>query len=215
MSKDDLKKIIDVRDGVVHVGYLTEQNTRQCLSSFLRFRDALYNELNVPPWERWETHVEFVQSLISDTLTAVERDVAEKLAAAKHRYEDLVAKIPPTEQASVFAARQAANVIALFGEEERTDQVYCPACGHENAVAAGKTEIDFEADHEPGDFPGEVITSAYAVRVLYPERMICGVCDFVLTTRDEVVTAGLDRSWAMDETVDPDEYIDEREYDYY
>ncbi|WP_343955354.1 hypothetical protein, partial [Nonomuraea longicatena] len=62
-----LEQLIDVRDGVVHAGYLSPANTREVLAAFLRFSNELYDEIKLEEPLRWSSHAELAASLIRDS----------------------------------------------------------------------------------------------------------------------------------------------------
>ena len=201
-----LNQLIDVRDGIVHVGYLTDDNTREALTAFLRYCNALYDELSIPAGERWNSHAELVRSLISQSLTEVEHEVQRKIGAAKNLVGELMAQIPKEEHGSVgFARQQRASLRRLPGE--RRVEVDCPACRDSDATCVGTTETEFGTYLEPGE-DGEDIVQRCAYRIFHARRLSCGVCELHLKNPDELKAAGLPISWTLDEEVPPSEYAD-------
>jgi hypothetical protein len=43
--RDELDDLINVRDGVIHVGYLAETDTRKILTAYLRYANGLFDEV--------------------------------------------------------------------------------------------------------------------------------------------------------------------------
>lgn len=204
-----LDQLIDVRDGVVHAGFLSANESRESLTAYLRYCNALYEELGVATDKRWGDRADLVESLISQSLSEVEHEVQRKMAAAKGRYAALMAQIPKDEQGTVSAARQHMAPVYIFSSEERAETVQCPACNDQEATCIGTTDIDFDVDAEPGDSPGESIFHAYAVRIFYGQRFVCGACELSLSNQDELKAAGIGSSWSLGEVVDPSEYADD------
>ncbi|ROO82922.1 hypothetical protein EDD29_0407 [Actinocorallia herbida] len=65
------KQLHDVRDGVVPVGLLDEAEARETLTAYLRLCNVIYDELNIAKEARWKSQEDYVESLISETLTAI------------------------------------------------------------------------------------------------------------------------------------------------
>ncbi|MEU8252312.1 hypothetical protein [Nonomuraea sp. NPDC048916] len=190
-----LDQLIDVRDGVVHVGYLDAAGTRHLLAVFLRFAHELYDALEVDPEERWGQHSELVDSLISQSLSDATHAVNRKIAAAKRRLGTLMAKIPESLQATIGDARQfTVNFVALapenMGKRLRNIHARCPACQHPEAGLLGRVEPEFALAHEPGPMEHieELLEEAL---VFYPERLICGSCELQLEGLDELGVVGI------------------------
>lgn len=201
-----LHRLIDVRDGIVHIGFLSDANTRESLIAFLRYSNALYDELDVSLNGRWGEHGELVHSLISQSLTEIEHEVQRKIAAAKVHHHELMAKIPTTRRQLVRYDKQRESyyTIDLLPGEERIVTIACPACNHAIANCTGVTEINFNADI-PGEGDTQII-SPYAFRLFRANRLVCGACELSLDNPDELKAAGMQTSWILDETVDPSEY---------
>jgi hypothetical protein len=202
-----LYRLIDVRDGIIHLGFLSDANTRESLTAFLRYSNALYDELGIPSDGRWGEHAGLVESLISQSLTEIEHEVERKISAAKISNHELMIKIPTTRREIVRYERQRSSyyTIALLTGEERIETIACPACAHTVANCVGSTEIDFDADVETGEDGSEII-HPYARRLFRANRLVCGACELNLDNPDELKAAGLHTSWILNETVDPSEY---------
>lgn len=116
----------------------------------LRFSNELYEALDLAPAEQWGLHKELVSSLIIESLSEIEREVQQKVAAAKIRITELLAMFPKEEHAFVLTARQARGLIHESEADEQIN-VTCPVCGDENALCLGEAEIRWEPDFEIGD----------------------------------------------------------------
>lgn len=176
--KDELDDLINVRDGIIHVGYLAEANTREILTAYLRFANALYEELEIPAGQRWGSHTELVNSLISQSLTEIEHQVQRKIAAAKRFFTELMDKLPEGEHEGVAAARQANYPPALNGEEW-PERINCPACNDAYATCIGVVETDYDPDVIVEDGYATVVGGG-AIYTLHARRLMCGCCTLQL-----------------------------------
>ena len=199
--KNDLAQLVDVRDGVVHVGYLSPNDTRGLLTTFLRYANELYDELKVDAGDRWGIHTELVDSLISQALTEIQRSVRERMAAAKLHITELLSKIPQAEQRTVMMARQAQIPFPLTTSTQRNKDATCPVCGDEFAIYIG--EPDYEPDYgmEADGQGGYTPYVAGMVCRLIVERFVCGACELRLDGPDELAAAGMKQ--AIENFVDP------------
>jgi hypothetical protein len=138
-----LYRLIDVRDGIIHLGFLSDANTHESLTAFLRYSNALYDELGIPPDERWGEHAGLVESLISQSLTEIEHEVERKIAAAKISNRELMIKIPAMRRGIVMYDRQRTSDYTLLAGEERVETIACPACAHEIASCIEVFSVTF------------------------------------------------------------------------
>ncbi|WP_188196636.1 hypothetical protein [Nonomuraea sp. SYSU D8015] len=208
VPQDQVRQLIDVRDGVVHVGYLEEKETQQILASYVRLSDRLFEELKVPATDRWGVHQELVESLVSETLHEVEKDVRRRMARAKRHFDDLMSKIPEEQHAAVIKARQANSWINHADGADYAD-VTCPACGDDGASCFGREDVDVSVDVEPDGEGGYHSYIDGAWRFLQAESFACGACGLQLHNPDELEAAGLEITIDMPEGDDED---DERPY---
>lgn len=196
-----LAQLIDIRDGVVHVGYLSGTSAREILTAFLRYSNELYDELRVDEGLRWGAHSHLVGSLISQSLTDIEHEVNRKLAAAKHRFDKLMEQIPEDERDRIRHARgiQSVASVHLFGDETRMEFTGCPVCDAEHAAYMGSIDVEWETDSEFGDNGDIVILGVLGTKTFHARRLNCGVCGLSLSSPDELRTAKLRTTWQLDE----------------
>ncbi|MBD2896213.1 hypothetical protein amrb99_51570 [Actinomadura sp. RB99] len=197
VTKDKLNHLVEVRDGVVHVGAFDATSTRELLTDFLRFSDEIYDKLNVPDEDRWGRHTVLVKSLVEQQWTEIEHEVHRKMTAALENLHDLTLLVPESEQAAVAEARQAvlAPLVHLqmgaTGESRTCELVACPACEHPGAVCAGRVREECEAPDQldPMDRADEVASPVEMW--LEPMGLICHVCRLTLSNADELRVAGI------------------------
>ncbi|MEU4511759.1 hypothetical protein AB0G05_19885 [Nonomuraea wenchangensis] len=197
--RTSLEQLIDVRDGVVHVGYLDPANTREILTAFVRFSNELYEKLQIEEDIRWGDHASLVTSLISESLSEIEHEVQRKVEAAKRRVGELMSKIPRSEQEAVGDARQAMAPIYSFlapepGVVDSPHRIYtpCPACNHPDASCLGYLEWDFEPLDRVKVGPLERLEDVIGQEEYFrPTDLVCGSCDLHLESADELQVVGI------------------------
>lgn len=192
-----LDQLIDVRDGVVHAGYLSPTNTREVLTVFLRFSNELYEELGVEELLRWADHSTLVASLISQSLSEIDHEVQRKITAAQQRLAKLMSSVPENQQVAVGDARQALTPSYAFFEPGHNTgetpierlQARCPACNHPGASLWGQIEWDsIERTKASPMAHREKEIEHY--ELFWPTRLFCGSCDLRLDSPDELEIAG-------------------------
>lgn len=205
--KKELDDLIDVRDGIVHVGFLAKANTREILTAYLRFANGLFDGLNVPADARWGSHTEMVNKLISQSLTEIEHEVERKIAAAKRFLGDLMENIPEEARESVGAARQAQWERTL-PEEDHEEEVTCPACKDKEAKCFGVIDTEYDPDVIVEEGHATVL-SVGAIHTMHARRLVCGICNLRLDTPDELKAAELETSWITED------YFEEPDFDHH
>ncbi|MEU8305024.1 hypothetical protein AB0C84_15835 [Actinomadura sp. NPDC048955] len=191
MTPERINDLINIRDGVVHTGFLDEKATKEILVAALRVSNELFEALSVPEHVRWGRHSDLVDSLISQSLNEIQRDVKHRMAAAKLRIEEILARIPEYERGSVMLARQA-QAFRVIMESERMAAVTCPVCGEENASYIGQVSYEPDEDVESDGEDGYNTTILGVTAYLKVSRFVCGCCELRLENRDELDAAGLE-----------------------
>jgi hypothetical protein len=196
VPKDLLHQLVEVRDGVVHVGYLSSASTVEILAAFLRFAEALHDELGTPERERWGDYFPLVDTLITQTLDAVALRVQRKLAVARRRYNDLTHGLSEEERKTFQLRRWSDSYRTRDGEPDDQQTVFidCPACGADHAYLRGDSQIDpkFGKYEEIDGHPAW--PEIYARFVITADGFMCPACDLLLDSTDEVKAAGLETS---------------------
>jgi hypothetical protein len=199
--KDHLYRLIEVRDGVVHAGHFNAANTREILTSFLRYSNEVYDELTVPDDDRWESHTNLVSRLITQNLSEVEHRVYRKIEAARNNYQNWIKRVPEHSKSTVNKTLSPGFSALLHRSKAAPDPnepiqvsapVECPACKQLSAVYLGHA-------HGTRRVPEDVIKAgAPTVESLYSSQayleikvLMCSICSLQLLGSDEIQTAGL------------------------
>ncbi|MFI6803040.1 hypothetical protein [Streptosporangium canum] len=198
-AKDPLDRLIEIRDGVVHIGSFSSVRTRELLTAFLRYANEAYDALNVLDEDRWGKRVGLVNTLIVQSLSEIEHEVHRKIEAARNNFRELMEKIPESEQASVADARQAAispvmydNLATGFNDTKiHAEYTTCPACSHTDAICIGAVQYEYDVPEKIG--PMEHIEEHVELVDIYlePRMLRCGVCGLELQEAEEITAANI------------------------
>ena len=140
VPRDLLGQLIDVRDGMVHVGSMSPSDIGELLTAFLRFSDELHDELGSERDGRWGEHTELVAALIIQAQSQAGQEAHQRIAVVRARFARL-AEIPVSDLASDVAARAAeAN-----GSTDFRKTVFCPACGWATPKMPGRMWMEVPA----------------------------------------------------------------------
>lgn len=182
----EIGKLIAIRNLTLHFGRGDKDSTRELLAAYLRLANELMDELKVPEDERWGEHTDLVDTLISKSLSEMERDIKQRFAAGKRRIASLREMVPETELDAVLKRRQA---MATWDMEEGEDwvDVQCPACERDDATSIGERVSHPDVDV---DVDGAYVSGGS--HSLYVNRFVCGACDLRLNSSEEVQAAGVE-----------------------
>lgn len=187
-DKDDLRLLIDMRNGVVHAAGDTEVEERM-LAAFTQQADALLNDLGRNREDFWGGQLSVVNELLKDASDKVKHRVNVRVAGAKAmirtRYE--------TEGQAMIHALQGVSKLTLLADNQRHHK--CPVCDS-FGVAAGTYDVDWEAgdwDKETGD-----VTNADAIVWFTADSFHCSVCGLRLDSQAEI-DACFDPVWEVED----------------
>ena len=119
------------------------------------------------------------------------------MAAAKGRYNALIQALAG---ASALEQVLLARERSVFLAGEHDEAVTCPACERQ-AQTVGSLTIDWTiVGDEEWEYGG--------IQTYYPGYLTCPVCELELQSSDEIVAAGLDQSWELDDLADPADHYE-------
>jgi hypothetical protein len=125
VPRELLAQLIDVRDGMVHVGFMSSSGISELLTAFLQFSNELHDELGSEREGRWGEHTELVEALLIRAQSQIEQETHQRIAIARARFARL-AEIPVSDLVSDVAARAA----EADASNDIKKAVYCVACGY-------------------------------------------------------------------------------------
>jgi hypothetical protein len=191
-----LAQLIDVRDGMVHVGFMSSSGIGELLTAFLQFSDQLHDELGSERQGRWGEHAELAEALIARAQSQTEQETHRRIATARARFARF-AEIPVSDLASDVAARAA----EADASSDIRKAVYCVACGYPVPRLSGRMWMDRPAadidDPElplmtVADLADPVFTASPADTCIWwtGERFECPQCGLTLNA-EHLEPAGL------------------------
>ena len=196
---DDLKLLILVRDGVVHLADASAASTEEVLVPYLKASEELRELLGIDRTAYWGGFVDLVDQALKENVEQARLRVEAALAVARSEFEQRFGQV--TEE-----ARKAmlAGIEASYSPMEKYEEqlVECPACGTQ-AVVLGTLheEFDEDWDHHEG-----VLLGVHLLVRFIPTSLLCHACRLRLTGRDEMDAAGVGESWYL-EDVDPRDFL--------
>ena len=186
------KRMVDVRNGAMHVG--TSTTSRNVLLDSLAVCRTLLEHLDHNPRTFYGLHRTSAQGLLDAKRTEVGDRVAAKRAKAARDLAALEDRMGgPFEDWAENKELEAEDLspddfgIDLWGMEQS-----CPACGR-NGRLFGHVEVDPQIEERPpvDEFtPPETYLAGWNIE-LYPEAFKCCVCEFFLNGRDELSEADM------------------------
>jgi hypothetical protein len=199
----DLARLVDARNGTVHLGLVDQDAAGGSLVPFLKVMQELLRESGWDSSQFWGDYEEVVTTRLSESSKDAAIKAMESIAAARVHFRESYDHLPQEVRETVVRAVEASYT--PFGYEEQL--VDCPAC-YKLALTSGNTEVQWEADWEADEFGQPYVSGGGPVVTFFPGYLRCRVCDLELDGEDELEAAGLQRSWTLDD-VDPSDFYDE------
>lgn len=198
VPRELLAQLIDVRDGMVHVGFMSSSGIGELLTAFLQFSNALHDELGSEREGRWGQDTELVEALLIRARGQIEDEAHRRIAIARARLARL-AEIPVSDLVSAVAVRAA----EADASSDIKKAVYCVACGYPDPQLKGHIWMELPAadTDKPELLP--VTPAAYADPELraFPiwwigEHFQCPECELTLDA-EHLEPAALPQTYRM------------------
>ncbi len=197
--KVDLNLLVDVRNGVIHLGLVDEQSVKRVLLPFLKAIDHLLHQLQRDRLEFWRDMHDLATTRLSDSSKESEVRAVEVIASAKLEFDRRFGGMPGVLRDNILRTIENAYSPAKY-EEQLVD---CPACSR-LALVSGTYKVDWEADWDYSE--GEAWpVGVYPVVRFYPGHLGCRICGLELDGEDALQAAGIEASWELD-NVDPKDF---------
>lgn len=184
-SKADLDKLIDLRNGHIHLAQLDSEDEK-ILVAFIQQVEGTIANLNMDQIAFWGDMKDLVDIAKAQNLANITRDVARKFAHSRELFQQ---RFLGTEPAIIEPLRKTRS-IPEFDQEIAN----CPAC-NSFGIATGEHRIGGEVD---GDGHGIEWVDFYA------QGFKCPNCLFSLNSIAELLEAGMDDYWGSE--MDPAEF---------
>jgi len=190
-SDDDLRALVDMRDGVVHAAQEAEIETR-ILTAFVQHADALLADLCHERANFWAEQLGVVDALLADATNKVAHTVAIKLAAAEASYAHEYGSMAPTVARMIRAAREVSSSASLLAGEAL---MRCPVC-ESNGIAIG----EYNVEYHPSEWDEETlnVTNVEGVVWFAASGFSCRICRLRLDNFAELAEAKLQPRWEVE-----------------
>ena len=190
-----LNELVAIRNGAVHVGDIgAVEEVGRLMEVFVHASNGLLKILDTSSHAYWGQYEDTIESLFVRELDEFEKTVERKLAKARHRFLELMDRVPGGELEMVAAALQARMQARETTADMRRD-ISCPACDDVFASAFGRSVKDLQSGWAFEDAlpDGDGVTIREYERTWFkPLLLVCGVCDLRLEN-GEMSIAGVPR----------------------
>lgn len=212
LNKEERKKLVDTRNGSVHVG--AQSTSKQVLRDSLRICSVVLDDLGIEASSFFGDQHHNVVGLLDDQRTEVEARVRARMARARNHLSDLEERLGLAVFNDTTAALEAEAPYALDIGDVAIDHS-CPECASNGRLAGildAEPEVDWDMEKIGGTY------EAYPAGVYWelqfsPHSFACNVCKLYLTNQDELNAAGLPSSRykldssELDEDFDVDAHV--------
>jgi hypothetical protein len=199
----ELELLIDVRNGVAHLGEVQSEDADRVLVPYLQASEALRETVGIDRGAYWGEFTDVVDSALKENVEKARVRVETALAIAR------------TEFARRFDSLDDATKTAMLGlveagyRPEKYDEqlLECPACGTP-ALVYGSVQIEYDEDW---DHHERVLLGVHPYFDFVPQALRCAACGLKLEGWDELEAAGISAPWTL-ENVDLRDFFDEDNY---
>jgi hypothetical protein len=194
----DLGLLVDVRNGVAHMGRAEPGTVEVVFVPFLKACEELLANMNVEQVRSnfWGDYTPMVETRLSDSAQEAEVRASEAITAARLVFEGRFRGMGQDFRDSAVRFLEQQYVLTDYEE----DLVKCPSCGY-LALASGTSDVTWDADWDYEDGVSTLVGATPTVR-LVPYRLDCRICGLELDGADELAAADIEQSWEL-EDVDP------------
>lgn len=190
--RGDLQRLIDARNGAIHVGAVEESEKLKMLVPFLHASRHLLGEGGFDD-RYWGEFDDVVELRVAEVTEAAVVAVKEAMIGARLRFEARFGHLGADVLPPVLRAVEAGYSPDKY-EQQLID---CPVCST-LGLASGSIDVDWRPDWDHAD--GEdYIAGVYPVVTFFPGDFECRACGLKLDGEAELDAAGMDISWLLDD----------------
>jgi hypothetical protein len=194
-----LKLLVDIRNGIVHLGLLEESETVEVLIAYLKASEYLLRAMGKLDSDFWGEMRGLVRTRLSESAEKSVILVAERIATAQLEFDRRYETQDPQTRERLLTTIEAGYRPRKFDEQ----LVKCPVCSR-MALVSGHHDVAWEADWDYSDGQSRII-GAYPAVTFYPGALKCDVCGLRLAGDDELRAAKIGPSWVLAD-VNPSEF---------
>lgn len=205
--KEDLRPLIDARNGAIHVGAVDDSEKLKMLIPYLRASCQLPGEGGHNENEYWGQFRDVVEVRLAEQVEAAVARVQEAMTAARLRFEQKYGHLGADIRPIVLRALSESYSPEKY-DEQLIDCPLCSAIG----LAWGSTEVEWKPDWDYADGQS-YIAGGYPEVTFFPGGFVCRACELELDGEAELAAAGIEKSWELDD-VDPKDFVEDIYDDY-
>ena len=181
------RRVVDCRNGSMHVGEADAKSAKHVLTDILLMINWLLAHLEVDQGSFYVSSRADVAQVLTQFQSELEESAAQKVAAAKRRYQSLRDAIGDDAVWAALRGEWRARNLATWKRMQRNAAlsipVACPGCGN-TAVLVGPPEVDVDVDVE--NKRGETTLHPYITVYLDPIFFRCDICQLGFWGPDEL-----------------------------
>lgn len=191
ISKERKTRLIEARGGAIHAGQFPPKKAQHVLTDALTLCVWLGGMLGLNTGVLFGVNSPTAERLLDERRTERQRQVDQRLAAARARFFKFAQSIGPDLKHDTIAQKEALTwdaVPRLINYESIGTMRQCPGC-NQKGVLLGDLELDPQVDVE--STPDGLIYNAGFRYYLMPDSFYCNVCALVLQDSEELEVVGL------------------------
>lgn len=197
---EELRSVVDARNGVLHVGAADAIEHKPLLTAVLSAVIVLIEDLDINPGEFFDKEWPLAEGLLNNRKSAVEHEVQRLMAAAAKRYEQTLEGLSDQLRVEMITLRlRIPDPLSLQGADYRSQQT-CPVCANEAGLVGSvelREEVDWDVEGSSGPaYPAGV----YLIARFSPDHFVCTVCGLELDGVEQLQAAGLAEPYDLDES---------------
>lgn len=199
-SQARLVNLIEIRNGVVHLGPVRPDEFESLFDNFLSGSQVLLSALGEDPHNFWDHLHSVVQERVGQRAATLDDVVRRKVSVAEATFQARVRGLSEHERVALMSVLGASPTPwTLVGGEQLNVTVPCPAC-FSAASVFGSLHVNWEIDD--GEWRGFTRLS--------PSILICRICGLELED-EEILIAGIDPD--VPDELDAGDFSDPPDYE--
>lgn len=199
----ELKLLVDVRNGVAHLGEVEADDADRVLVPYLKASEALRDALGIDRSLYWGEFNDLVDTALKENVVKARLRVETALANARQEFERRFGELDEKTKGAMLGLIESGYRLQKYEEQLRE----CPACDTP-AYIYGAVEVEYDEDW---DYHERVLLNVHPYFTFVPQSFGCNACGLELNGRDELDAAGIAGSWTL-EDVDPRDFFDGEDF---
>ena len=197
---EELRSVVDARNGVLHVGTTDAVEHKPLLTAVLSAVIVLVEDLGINPGEFFDAQWSLAEGLLNNRKSDVDHEVQRLMAAATKRYEQMLEGLSDQLRAEMITLRLRIPDPPPLQEANYRGQQTCPACANEAGLFGSvelREEVDWDVEGSSGPaYPAGV----YLIARFSPDHFLCTVCGLELDGVEQLRVSALAEPYDLDDS---------------